>query len=402
MSPALAREPVHDDKTEPLLAFVSDTDSRQALSELALERDIPETLLAEGGIDDALAAAANGRHPRALLADIDEAEDAIRDIRTLTAALPHTRIIALGSQNDVSLYRALQEAGARDYLTKPLNPKELSRILDMPDLPALTTAAATRTGGKSLAVVGIRGGVGASTLAVNLAWLLAHKHRRPTALVDLDLQYGCCALALDLLPNHGLREVLESPSRIDEMLIASATIKESDQLDVLAGEEAFDDPAVVSPHALEILIHTLERDHEYVVLDTPRSLAGQMANLTETVDTLVLVTDLTLAGMRDTVRWLEQLGEIPDDHRRLLVANRVGEAKTDITRREFERAVGVGIDLELPWDPRAQQAANTGKAMAAMTGKSKLAQALANGVCGLTGMAAERRRGLRLFGKAAA
>ncbi|MEQ9349766.1 MAG: hypothetical protein RII27_04440, partial [Alphaproteobacteria bacterium] len=188
MNQALARAPhhaEHDDRAEPLLAFVSDAGSRQALSELALERDIPETLLAEGGIDDALAAAANGRHPRVLLADIDDAEDALRDIRTLTAALPQTRIIALGSKNDVSLYRALQAAGARDYLTKPLNGEELARILDSPDLPALTAAVAPRAGGKSLAVVGIRGGVGASTLSVNLAWLLAHKHRRPTALIDL-------------------------------------------------------------------------------------------------------------------------------------------------------------------------------------------------------------------------
>src|SRR3546814_1972017 len=81
-----------------------------------------------------------------------------------------------------------------------------------------------------IAVIGSRGGVGSSTFAVNLAWILAEERKYKTTLIDLDLEFGTIALSLDLEPTRGLREALENPARVDGLFISSATAKLTENL----------------------------------------------------------------------------------------------------------------------------------------------------------------------------
>src|SRR3546814_12807229 len=95
-----------------------------------------------------------------------------------------------------------------------------------------------------LAVIGARGGVGASTIATSLAWLLSERGKRATALLDLDVHFGTGALALDLEPGRGLTDAIENPSRIDGLFIARAMVKASEKLAVLSAEAPKSSPVI--------------------------------------------------------------------------------------------------------------------------------------------------------------
>ena len=134
-----------------------------------------------------------------------------------------TQVIALGDINDVELYRSLIGHGVHDYLVKPVSAETVAA--------ALTRAERGPNGepapkiGRLIAVIGARGGVGATTVATNLAWTLAHDHDMRVALVDLDLFFGTCGLALDLELGRGFREALENPARVDSLFIERAMVQ---------------------------------------------------------------------------------------------------------------------------------------------------------------------------------
>src|SRR5690606_661075 len=143
------------------------------------------------------------------------------------------------------------------------------------------------------------GGVGASTIAINCAWLVAHEFKRRAALLDLDLQYGTVALALDVEPTHGLREALEHPTRIDSLFINSATVKIGERLSIMAAEETIDSAVTYDPAAIDLLLDELARQSDCVIVDVPRAFAEARARVLANASEVLVVTDLSLGGLRD-------------------------------------------------------------------------------------------------------
>jgi pilus assembly protein CpaE len=230
--------------------------------------------------------------------------------------------------------------------------------------------------GKLIAVTGARGGVGATTVATNCAWLMANERKRRVALIDLDLQFGTVALALDLEPSHGLREALENPNRIDSLFMDRVMVQHSDKLFVLSAEEAPDEGLLLDYAALELLITELRTKFHFVVVDLPRTPSTCSHYVLQTATELVLVTDLSLAGMRDTMRLAGLMPGTNASCHLSVVANRVGEHKQgEMPRAEFEKGIGRKVEFLLPFDPRTVAAAtNFGQPVAA--GKGPVAMGL--------------------------
>ena len=183
-------------------------------------------------------------------------------------------VITIGDRNDVGLFRDLINNGVSDYLVKPITPPLLQKSL----LNVLESATQERQNdrrGRLVAVVGARGGVGATMLATGIAWTIAHRRRRRVALVDLDLQYGTVALALDLEPAPGLREALEHPGRIDGLFVDRVMVRHSDTLYVLSGEESLGEPVAPDTAALDILLKELRNKFHFVVVDLPRQVSAR-------------------------------------------------------------------------------------------------------------------------------
>jgi pilus assembly protein CpaE len=235
-------------------------------------------------------------------------------------------VIAVGQVNDVRLYRDLLASGIHDYLLKPLSASQLRDCLTQAQAVFASPRSADGETVKkhvSTAVVGTRGGVGASTLATSLAWLFSADHKKPTALLDLDVHFGTGALALDLEPGRGLTDAIENPSRIDGLFIERAMIRANDQLAILSAEAPINSPLMTDGSAFVQLEEEFRQAFEMTLIDLPRNMLINFPHLLTEVNVVALVTEMTLASARDTIRLLSWLKTNAPGAQPLIVANKV-------------------------------------------------------------------------------
>jgi pilus assembly protein CpaE len=372
---AVARKPAPAAAAREALAFVTDAASREAVAEALREAGFVGGSIVEGGISAALKQIELGT-PRILMVDISSSSTPVQDVAALAAVMePGTKLIVIGAANDVALFRDLLGVGASDYIVKPLDAQHLHT--------ALTEGAQAKSGqapakiGRVAAVIGARGGVGATTIAVNAAYILSHERKQKTALVDLDLHFGTAALALDIEPGRGLREALEKPGRIDSLFLERAMAKIGERLFVLGCEEPLRDRPSVDPHATETVVGELRQNFSWIVLDMPRWFVATQPHAFAAVTDILLVCDQSLAGIRDTMRLLDLIKESAPHAKLRLATGSSDAAKPKISRGDFEKSIGRKVDYELPFEAKSVAAgANAGKPLSAVARSGKLVKAL--------------------------
>lgn len=360
------------------VAFVGDNQTHSVVASV-LKEYFAEPLVRDGGTNQAIEYLGSTPAPSVLIVDVSEAASPQTAMLSLSAAIPDgTKIIGIGSINDISVYREIVDSGACDYLVKPVTEKALVSALNRTEestQPHVTESAPEQKA--RIAVVGSRGGVGASTLAVNLAWILAEERKYKTALIDLDLEFGTIALSLDLEPTRGLREALENPARVDGLFISSATAKLTDNLSIMATEENLTAEVQFNPNAVDALFEALGRTNDAIVVDVPRSSYAVRRRVFEAATEIILVTELNLSGLRDTLRLLQGVAEVAPDTPVRIVANRAAGPKQAMQLRDFQKALEHKIDLQLPDEPKVfNAAANTGKPLAQSHTRAKVCKAL--------------------------
>ncbi|MCK6453874.1 MAG: AAA family ATPase, partial [Alphaproteobacteria bacterium] len=389
---------------EPFAAFVLDDASRQAAIKAANEQGWTGARVAEGGIAGAIDTLGDAVTPCVLLIDLSESPDPVGDINRLAEVCQEgTRVVALGRVNDIELFRRLMETGVDDYLVKPVTAAQLNTAFARLSRERVATTEALAPG-QLVVLIGTRGGIGSTALAVNLAWLAAHDVRKRTALVDLDLQFGSTALALDIEPSRGMAEALQNPGRIDDLLVERSSVKVDEQLCVLCAEEGLERPVRMDPTAIDALIDRLRASYECVVVDLPRAMTAGQAALVGAADAVVVVTDYTLIGARDCPRLLKRIRELSPKGKVIVVANRVGApGHSDLKRADLEKTIDAKVDCEIPQDQKgASESVQTGKPMVVSAPRSKAAdamRALARQICG-DADAAKPSLWRRLTGKA--
>ncbi|WNO53332.1 AAA family ATPase [Stakelama saccharophila] len=369
---------------EPFIAFVCDDNTAEALRPIAIEQGWAGEKVNKGGLRNAVQTLSVSASPNILFVDLSESGDPLNDINALAEVCePGTVVIATGQVNDVRLYRDLLASGIQDYLLKPLNPDMMRESFvqaqamlnapklseDVPDHPHC-----------SLAVIGTRGGVGASTVATSLAWLLSAKGGRTTGLLDLDVHFGTGALSLDLEPGRGLTDAIENPGRIDGLFIERAMVRASDKLAILSAEAPINSPMMSDGSAFFQLQEELRGAFECTVIDMPRAMIVQHPHLASDVQVAVVVTELTLAAARDTIRILSWFKSNAPQTRVILVANRVHPAaQLEISRKDFEGSIEHKVDYVVPFDQKlAAQAAKLGKPLAEAGKNAKTVAPLAH------------------------
>lgn len=375
-----APEQAGTEQRDQFLAFVADQETYGVVDQVIGEMMLPNAAIREGNVKDAIKYLGEHRSPKLLVVDLSDSELPLSDINSLADVCePGVTVIALGERNDCGLFRDLLQHGVADYLVKPLNPPLLQKALQGASEQSGVVKGGQKLG-KLVAVTGTRGGVGATMVATSVAWLIAHERRRRVALVDLDLQFGTVALSLDLEPSHGLREALENPNRIDGLFMDRVLVQHSERLFVLSAEESPDEALLLDYGAVDLLMTELRNKFHYVVVDLPRATSACTQQVLQSATDLLLVTDLSLAGMRDTMRITGTLPTTNASCNAVLVVNRAGEHKQgEMPRAEFEKGVGRKLDLVLPFDAKTVAAAtNFGQPVAAGKG------AVANGLRSIT------------------
>jgi len=344
-------------------AFVCDDAALDVLRPLAVDMGWQPEKVAKGGLRNAIQSLSVAASPAILIVDLSESGDPLNDINALAEVCePGTVVIAIGQVNDVRLYRDLVASGIQDYLLKPLSSGQVRDAV----IQAQTIFAAPKGSDSgslkrhiSTAVVGTRGGAGASTLATSLAWLFSTDHRLPTALLDLDVHFGTGALTLDLEPGRGLTDAIDNPSRIDGLFIERAMIRANDNLAILSAEAPISAPLMTDGSAFVQLEEEFRHAFEMTVIDLPRNMLINFPHLLTAVNVVVVTTELTLAGARDAIRLLSWLKSNASHALPLLVASKVQAGLGEISKGDFEASIERKIDYTIPFD--AKSASNAAK-----------------------------------------
>ena len=361
-------------------------------------RDLPRNaaLFRAEGLRAAAAEIADKGSPALLVVDLSGESEAIDRVRELCSMCePSTQIVVLGEENDIRLYRALLEAGASEYFFKPLVSAVVARSLRKLLLGQEGPVAGARTG-QVVYVVGARGGCGATTVAVTLGAMLSSSPPRPVLMLDLDLQRGDAALALETAPNPALREALTHASRVDDLLLERGLIHVTKQLDLLSSLEPLYSPTALDEDAVIALLNRVSRRYRYIVTEVPPHAAANLERVLHLPSTLVLVSDARLASARDVARWRAWIAENGAERVLVHVLNMAG-APGSLPLADFTKAAGRAPDIVIPWSREIAEHSLTGFAAAP-------AGALARGVHPLAAMfgleSAPARRPLlkRLFG----
>ncbi len=367
---------------DPFSAYVCDEMSAETIRAICIEMGWSIEKVFKGGLRNAVQSLSVSASPNILFVDLSESGDPLGDINSLAEVCePGTVVMAMGQVNDVRLYRDLLSSGIQDYLLKPVNPDQLREsftaaqtILNAPKhVESQTERLHLMT-----AVIGARGGAGASTITSSLAWLSSEKDKCSTALLDLDVHFGTGALTLDLEPGRGLTDAIENPSRIDGLFIERAMVKASENLAVLSAEAPINQPLLTDGTAYHLLQEELRAAFENTFIDMPRNMLVQYPHLMADVHSTVVVAELTLASARDVIRILSWLKSNAPQTNVVLVLNGVAVGGTpEITRKDFEASVERKVDVVVPYDPKiASQAAKLGKPVADAGKGSKLESAI--------------------------
>lgn len=386
MNAAAAEKLTPPAEREAFAAWLDDEESCETVRALIPEFGWDAEQVHTGGIGGAVRALTGKPSARLLIVDISGSGDIRSDMAALAEVCePGTVVIVLGVENDVSLFRDLLSAGIHDYLLKPLQAGDLRDSLVTAhaalDAPAPPQAVPhSQSAQKVTGIIGVHGGVGASLIAAGLAYELATRQGQKVALFDLDIHFGSGALNFDLEPGKGLADAMESPSRIDDLFIQRATVRDSEQLAILGAEHPLSEALHTDPEATHYLLGEIRKSHDHVIVDMPRSMVPEQEDLLRAMNTVCLVADLSLVSTRDTLRLLTHLRQIKDDSDIRLIVNRTGlKGGTEVNQRDFESSIEKSVDWALPEDRKsAIQAARRGRPVTDAAKSSVLSKGLSS------------------------
>lgn len=300
-----------------------------------------------------------------------------------------TKVIVVGHVNDVQLYRDLIRRGVSEYLIAPLGTLDLLRSLS-----ELYVAPDARNLGRVIAVMGAKGGVGASTVAHNVSWAIARHLDASTVIVDLDIAYGTAGLNFNQDPPQGIAEAVFAPERLDSNLLDRLLSRCSDNLALLAAPAVLDRTVDLDEDALEQLLDLLRASVPCIVLDVPHQWSSWVRRTLLSADEIVVVAEPELASLRNAKNLVDlSRATRPNDAVARLVLNQVGMPKRpEIAAGEFAKALGVEVLCAIPFDAQLfGTAANNGQMIAEVQAGGKASDAFTQIASALTGRGEAKR-----------
>lgn len=337
--------------------------------------------------------------PDAVVITLDsDQQKAFQLIQQLTVEFPHMPILAVSSRGDgQSILQALR-AGAKEFLTAPVVLEEL-----MLALQRLRANRATHSGSDAngvlngtnrseslvVSIVGSKGGVGCTSLAVNLGCCISQDPKYNCALVDLDLALGDADVALDLIPDYTLADVAMNVDRLDMQFLRRSLCKHESGLSLLPHPVQMEDIGLIHEEHLGRVIGLLRASYSHLVFDLSKRFSPTDWTAMRMSDAVLLVAQLELTSLRNVVRMLhtmdkeEGLGE-----KVKVVMNRVGADDSDITLEKAQETIGKPIYWQVPNDYKSMLGArNSGVPLLMHAPKSRVHQSLvglSNALCGKT------------------
>ncbi|MFA5521482.1 MAG: AAA family ATPase [Castellaniella sp.] len=338
------------DLTANLVAFVIDEATRGELAGFCDQLGISGTHIARGGLDAVIEYLGRAtRPPERLIVDISGLAQPLAELDQLAQACdPSVLVYVLGEKNDVTLYRALLQMGVRDYRYKPVTLDAFRSWLE-DDVSQPVRRART---GKIIAVTGTRGGVGVTTLAVNLArQLTLGRGQRRVILLDGDFYGGTAATLLGMNPNHALTELLLNIERLEPQVLERTLTTEDNRLFLLGAQQNHAEAFALDNGMMRSLLEALSQHYHYVVVDLARA-GGTMGNdVFSVASTACLITDRSIFSVRQIARiamHIEARSRAPS-LQVVLNASRP-HVRGQLEAREFQQAIPKPLAMEITYD----------------------------------------------------
>ncbi|MEM9878294.1 MAG: pilus assembly protein CpaE [Pseudomonadota bacterium] len=376
-APSISIKPASEPVDFICRGYFCDADTKQLFEDALKDANWQNASVEDGGVQEAARRLAVEDSPEFLIIDLSESEDPRLEVSALAEVCePGITVLAIGTVNDVGLYRDLLGSGIQDYLVKPLSAAMIGEALSYAE--ATLTQENEEEEAEAMpkrfcTFIGVRGGVGATTVATSIAYHVSTGHRRNAAFLDLDIHFGAAALTFDLEPGRGLCDAIENPGRVDSLFIERATIKQNERLSILGAEAPISNETPVDATALSHLQTELSTGFDFVGVDMPRNMLTDYGHLLTQDTDIVLVSDLSLIGARDTIRLLQYFKENAPKAKVHLVVNKVTNSAAEMTKADFEQSIDRKIDIVLPLDHKhAIEASKKGESILQASGTCKL------------------------------
>ncbi len=338
-----------------------------------------------GGVEAALARLLAEPSPDLLILDTElRGSELLRALERLAEVVePKCKVMVVGATNDIALYRRLMQMGVSEYLVAPLEVVPLIRSIGGlyadPDKPFA---------GRVAAFVGARGGVGASSLAHNVAWAISEQQGVNVSLVDLDLPFGTAALDFNEDPQQSIMDALAAADKVDEMFLDRVVTRPTERLQLFSAPAKLERALEMDPDSVGVVLDKIRRTGPHIILDLPHLWNGWMNQTLASADDIVIVASPDLSSLRNARHLVEFATKARQNDAPPVVAlNMVGVPKRpEIALKDFAEHVGAAVVAEIPFDPAAFGAAmNSGQILMEAAGPSKTAQAIAGLASRLTG-----------------
>jgi pilus assembly protein CpaE len=300
-----------------------------------------------------------------------------------------TRVIVIGHLNDIVLYREMVRRGVSDYVIAPIGPVDIIRTVS-----GLFYAQDAKPVGRTLAVVGAKGGVGSSTVAHNIAWAIARDVHLDAVVADLDLPFGTAGLDFNQDPPQGIADAVMSPDRIDTAFVDRLLSKCTDHLSLLAAPATLDKVYDFGAEAFDSIFDVLRSTVPCIVLDVPHVWTGWARRILVGADDILIVAEPDLANLRNTKNLVDLLRAArPNDNRPYYCLNQVGMPKRpEIKPADFAKALEFEPVASIPFEPALfGTAANNGQMVAEVSAGHRATETFRQLAQTLTGRAETKR-----------
>jgi len=380
-------------------AFCETSDVAQNIERASVDRRMAkaQTKVQMGGVPAAIEAFRSAPTPNLILIEsMANRLTLVEQLEILAGSCdPGTKVIVIGHENDIALYRDLIARGVSDYLTAPLDLLTIIRQISQ-----LYAPGATQTIGRVISVIGAKGGVGASTICHNLAWSISQKIGEQCVIVDLDLPFGTLGLDFNQDPLQGVADAILAPERIDANFIDRLMWKCGERLHILAAPVALERVYDLPEYAFDAIIDILRTSVPAVLLDLPHQWSGWTKRVLLNSDEIVIVATPDLANLRNAKMLLDLLkGARRGDRPPNIVLNNTGLPREIRPPEHFIKQIEAENFVAIPFEPKLfGTAANNGQMIEEADRNSKIVTQLDELAQTLMGKGMARRRPKRLIG----
>ena len=357
-------------------AFCENVDTAAAIQSAGEDRRLAKAHLRiqMGGLTAAVEAYQSSPTPNVIILESDNrSEEIVAGLDQLANYCDAgTRVVVIGRTNDVMLYRDLVRRGVSDYLISPVSVLQIVRAVC-----GLFSAPDAKPVGRIIAVVGAKGGVGASAVAHNIAFSISNDLSLDSVVTDLDLAFGTAGLDFNQDPPQGIAEAVFSPDRIDTAFVDRLLAKCTDHLNLLAAPATLDRVYDFGADAFEAIFDSLRATVPCVILDVPHQWSGWTKQTLVGADDVLIVAAPDLANLRNAKNIYDFLKAArPNDHHPRYCLNQVGVPKRpEIKTADFAKALDAEPMAIIPFEPQLfGAAANNGQMIAEISSGHRTAE----------------------------